>query len=270
MLPEHLAQSLKLPLFKSTYLLPRFPDGEWGHWRVRHTGTGIDHGYFTRQWVTHQAPVLERRRQTSDQPDQWDTWMSLTPHEIESQELGCLHARGHTVIMGLGMGWIAINAALNRAVEQVTIVERDPAIIAFLAAMEILSQVPLEARSKIRIVEADALEWIPDRPVDFLFADIWRCLGEPETISEVHRMQEHVGASTVYYWGQELRLYLEYKRMFGESAPLQQAPLEECVAKTIGLPLLLPREPAYTESIRLAAENRLKRGLPLERSPAPT
>ncbi|OQB96252.1 MAG: hypothetical protein BWX86_00876 [Verrucomicrobia bacterium ADurb.Bin122] len=40
--------------------------------------------------------------------------MSLSVHEIESQELGCRHAFGTTVVMGLGMGWIALNAALRR------------------------------------------------------------------------------------------------------------------------------------------------------------
>ena len=55
--------------------------------------------------------------------------MSLTPHEIESQELGFLHASENVVIMGLGMGWIAANSALNPKVTQVTVVERDPDVI---------------------------------------------------------------------------------------------------------------------------------------------
>ena len=50
------------------------------------------------------------------------TWMSISPMEIESQEIG-QHARGHVVVMGLGMGWAAANAALHPAVSQVTVVD---------------------------------------------------------------------------------------------------------------------------------------------------
>lgn len=59
----------------------------------------------------------------------WEMWMSLTPHETESQSLGNRYARGTTAIMGLGMGWIAANAALNPKVNRVLIAERDTDVI---------------------------------------------------------------------------------------------------------------------------------------------
>jgi hypothetical protein len=262
-----LAQALGIPIFRTTLFIPQYPDGQWGEWRISHTGTGIDHGYYTRQWLICGMPVLARRN--PQHPDAWDTWMSLTPHEIESQEPACRYARGHTVVMGLGMGWIALNVALNPAVDRVTIVERDPQMIAFFQAIEVLAQVAPDVQSKIHLVEADALAWLPEQPVDFLFADIWRNLGETNALAEVRRMQRQVQAETVYYWGQELQLFVEYRRRFGAQAPLQRQRLEACVAAAMRLPLLLPWEMDYPELIRRAVENRLSRGLPLEDAARP-
>ena len=261
---EKLAQALGIPLFRTSLFMPRYPDGQWGEWRISHTGTGIVPGYYTPQWLVSGAPVLARRR--PQLPDAWDTWMSLTPHEIESQEPACRYARGHTAVMGMGLGWISLNVALNPAVTRVTVVERDPQMLAFFQTLGVLTQVAPEIQSKIHLVEADALMWVPDEPVDFLYADIWRDLGEANALADVRAMQRQVQAQTVYYWGQELRLYLEYRRRFGAQAPLERPRLEACAAADLGLPLLLPWDLDYPELIQKAVENRWSRGLPLEQS----
>lgn len=261
---EKLAQALGIPLFRTSLFMPRYPDGQWGEWRISHTGTVIVPGYYTPQWLVSGAPVLARRR--PQHPDAWDTWMSLTPSEIESQEPACRYARGHTAVMGLGLGWIALNVALNPAVTRVTVVECDPQMLVFFQALGVLAQVAPDVQTKIHLVEADALTWLPDEPVDFLYADIWRDLAEPQALADVRAMQRQVQAETIYYWGQELRLYLEYRRRFGDQAPLERQRLEACVAADLGLPLLLPWDLDYAELIQKAVENRWRRGLPLEQS----
>lgn len=263
---EQLARALGIPLFRPSFFLPDYQDGEWGPWRLAQMGTGIDHGYYTRQWLISGMPVLLRRN--TGNPDLWETWMSLTPHEIESQEPGCMFARGHTVIMGLGMGWIALNAALNPAVQRVTVVERDPDVINLFAATGVLQQVPPEIRAKIGIVHADALEWQPEEPVDFLFADIWRTIGDSDTLADVRCMQRLVQAETVYFWGQELRLYTSFQRLFGPETPLTLEGLEQCVSQEIKLPLILPGGTEYVNRIAAVVRNRHDRGLPLEESAA--
>jgi hypothetical protein len=263
-----LAQALGIPVFQTSLFMPRYPDGQWGEWRISHTGMGIVPGYYTRQWLVSGAPVLARRH--PHHPNAWDTWMSLTPHEIESQEPACRYARGHTAIMGLGLGWIALNVALNPAVSRVTVVERDPQMLAFFQALGVLAQVPPDIQAKIHLVEADALTWLPEQPVDFLFADIWRDLGEPNALADVRGMQRQVRAETVYYWGQELRLYLEYRRRFGAQAPLERQRLEACAAAALGLPLLLAGDVDYPQLIQRAVDHRLSRGLPLESATRPS
>lgn len=261
---EQLAQALGIPLFRTPYFLPDYPEGEWGVWRISRMGTGIDHGYYTRQWVTSGMPVLLRRNPGN--PDMWETWMSLSSHEIESQEPGCLCATGHTVIMGLGMGWIAVNAALNPAVRRITVVELDGDVISLFTESGVLQQVLPEIRDKIRLVHADAREWRPEEQVDFLFADIWRTLADVDTLEDVRRMQRNIRAKQVYFWGQELRLYNAFQRLFGPETPLTIKGIAECAACEIGLPLVMPWDDGYVGRIESAIRNRLERRLPLEES----
>ena len=169
--PEQLAEALGLPLFATDLYMPEYKEGEIGNWRITQSQFGMDHGYFSGTWAVHNMPALLRN--SKDGSTGWATWMSLSPHEIESQELGCRYAHGHTVIMGLGMGWIAINAALNPAVKSVTVVEYDPEVIDLFGQSGASGGLPATILDKISIVEADALNWHPEHRIDFLYADIW-------------------------------------------------------------------------------------------------
>lgn len=257
-----IAEALGLPLFTTDLFLPAYREGRVGRWQIRIRKLGLEPGYWSGLWAVRDTPVLLRE---AGDPPRWQPWMSLSPHEVESQELGCRHAVGHTAVMGLGMGWIAANAALNPDVAGVTVVERDPEVIDLFhqTGTGALEALPKAAAAKIAIVEADALEWKPDRPVDFLYADIWQKLAEPRTLGDVRRMQANVGAKTVYYWGQELTIYTEAKRRFGEDEPLTGQRVCEVIDEAIALPLLVPpgKEEEYSARIERAAHNRRARGL---------
>lgn len=121
--PDQMAAALGLPLFTTDLHMPSYTAGTVGRWRLNRSGFLIDCGYYSGRWAVSGMPVL--LRDTNGDGRSWDTWMSLSPHEIESQELGCRYAHGHTVVMGLGMGWVAVNMVLNPQVDRVTIVERD-------------------------------------------------------------------------------------------------------------------------------------------------
>lgn len=260
--PQQLAQMLGVPLFSTPYFLPVYPSGDQGSWRLLQMMTGFDHGYYTRQWLISGMPLLMRR--APGNPEQWDTWMSLTPHEIESQEPGCLCAQGHTVIMGLGMGWVALNAALNPAVRKVTVVELDEEVIELIGASGVIDQLPPEIAAKIVITKANAMEWQPDEPVDFLYADIWRPIADTNALANTQRMQQNIQATEVYFWGQELRLFTAHQRQFGPDAPLTVKGLRHCASQKLGLPLILPWGDEYPERITAAVTNRQVRGLPME------
>jgi hypothetical protein len=224
--------------------------------------SGFDHGYYSSQWLIADMPLLMRRNR--DNRELWETWMALTPHEIESQEPGCFCAQGHTVIMGLGMGWVAMNAALNPKVERVTVVELDQEVIELIGSSNVMGQLPPEIGAKIVIVRANAVEWQPAEPVDFLYADIWRPIADVNALADTQRMQENVRAQEVYFWGQELRLFTAHQLLFGKDEPLTLEGLRECAEQKLKLPLVLPWGDEYPERIRAAVNNRFQRRLPME------
>jgi spermidine synthase len=65
--------------------------------------------------------------------------MSLSPVEIESLAPHVAHMRGHVVIAGLGIGLALYNALLRTAVRRITVVERDPEVIALFDAIRVPS-----------------------------------------------------------------------------------------------------------------------------------
>lgn len=253
---QQLAAALGLAQFTCDLHMPLYKDGSIGKWKLTRTGFCLDRGYHSGLWGVSGMPVL--MRDAGNDGRSWETWMSLSPHEIESQELGCRYAVGHTVVMGLGMGWVAVNMALNPAVTLVTVVERDPEVIELFAQSGALDGLSAEIADKIRIVRADALEWKPDKPVDFLYADIWLHLEEPQTLGDVHRMQANVQAGQIYFWGQELIIHA----MAGEGActgtPWAEA-VRRCVAEKITLPLLMPEAFDYPEMIASVVRRRRER-----------
>jgi hypothetical protein len=141
-------------------------------------------------------------------------------------------------------------------------VERDSDVINFFCETGLLRQVAPGIAAKIEIVQADALSWQPPRRVNFLFADIWLTLDEPETLEQVQAMQRNVQAEAVYFWGQELLLYAAFKRLFGPEMPLARVGLAACVREEIKLPLLLPWGDEYAGRIATVIRNRRERGLP--------
>lgn len=255
---EVLARALNAPLYKSAWHVPAYRGGDAGDWRIAMCPFHLEHGYVTGLWAVSSMPLLMRR--TSD-AEGWEVWMSLTPHEIESQELACVHAHGHTVVMGLGMGWVAVNIALNPAVQLVTIIERDPQVIALFDKSGALQGLSEEVRAKLRIIQADALEWIPDRPVDLLYIDIWRDLDEPQVMDQMQRIQQQVKAGMIYFWGQEIKLF----KLLGEGLDaFRDRPsqvLREYIAASTGLPLLVPDAGNYAEMIETVIAVRRSRGI---------
>jgi hypothetical protein len=158
------------------------------------------------------------------------------------------------VVLGLGMGWCAANVALNPAVQHVTVVEQDPDVIALVEGLGIFDQLPEGARAKIELVRGDALDWRPGERVDSLQADIWAKFVEPGKWADVSRMQDNIGAASMYFWGQELELWRLACRDGGALPELFGAvELAAAVAKT-GLPLILDDCDNYPQRIREAAK----------------
>ena len=200
---------LNTPLFRTDLFLPNYKDVQKNNWRITHMGLGFDHGYFTDVWAVENMPILARRNK--DNNEHWESWMSISPHELESQEICCKYAYGNVVIMGLGMGWVAINSALNPKVQKVIVIEIDEEVINIFYESGALDDIPEEIKNKIEVIKANAFEWKPGGfKINLLYIDIWQKLVEPQTLDDVCRMQNNIKGDKIYFWGQELFFFREF------------------------------------------------------------
>lgn len=238
--PHDLAALLGLEVFDFGPLAALYRPVEVGAWKLAMGANILCRGYWSGMKMVREVPGLIRGT---------DTWMSLTPVEYESQILGVGVAEGHVVIMGLGMGWVAAETALREGVSMVTIVERDPQVIALHRELDLFAQLPGGAGEKVRIVEGDALAWRSDCPVDLLMPDIWLYLVEGDRVPDVRRMQDNLGARAIYFWGQEMEIA---RHAAAAGRRLDAAGLEATV-RDFALPLVIPEGIDYPAIVHSAA-----------------
>ncbi|MFH6785566.1 MULTISPECIES: hypothetical protein [Methylobacterium] len=234
-----------LPVFAYDLFLPVYRPLHSGTWTVHHGRNLLCQGYWSPPMLVESFTALMRGG---------DTWMSTTPMELESQEIGVRLARGHVVVFGLGMGWSAVASALRPEVTAVTVVERDPEVIALHRELDLAAQLPPEARDKLRVIEGDAHAWRPDGPVDLLMPDIWLPLVSDGRVEEVRAMQANVGAGRVYFWGQELEIA---RHAVAAGRALDEDGIQATIA-ALDLPLIGPELPGYAERLRQATERHMR------------
>ena len=120
-------------------------------------------GFFGEEFVF--PAVLEKGRE----------WMMITPNEINTMKAPLEKMKGRIVTFGLGMGYFAYMASLKEEVTEITVVEKDPAVIELFEEF-ILPQ--FENADKIKLVCADAFEYaeaqMEKECFDCAFTDIWR------------------------------------------------------------------------------------------------
>jgi len=254
----------RIPIFRTGLFIPEYKEGEIGNWRIQKSRFRYDYGYVSGVTFVEEMTILSQR--CKEDPEKWEVWMSIAPYEIESQELCCRNAYGHTVVMGLGLGWISINTAMNDRVKKVTVIEIDPEVIRLFDYSEALYRLPPEIYHKIEVVEGDARFWRSNRrKPDFLFVDIWRTMAEHSVLEDLRSMQNNLSPDLIYYWGQELTIYTQLQNAGYSNKQINEKSIRYCIEHLIKLPLLIPADINYSEMIMKAIKQRQMRGLPLFR-----
>lgn len=99
------------------------------------------------------------------------TWMSVTPHEINTMAASILSARGEVLTYGLGLAYFPFMCVRRDEVAHVTIVERDEKAISLFEHL-LLPFFPHQ--EKIRVVKDDAFHYAKKAPhFDYAFVDLW-------------------------------------------------------------------------------------------------
>jgi hypothetical protein len=227
--------------FTTDLPLPHYREIASGDWQFRVQRNGLAQGYWSPAVIVAELPMLMRGK---------DVWMSVTPLEVESAEIGIRLSRGHVLVMGLGMGWAAMATAMREEVTAVTVVERDPDVLALHRELDLFTQLPEAARAKLRIVEGDAYAYVPEAPVDLLMPDIWLPLINDGRVDEVRAMQANANAAAIYFWGQELEI-ARHARAAGRE--LDAAGIAATIAD-FELPLIGPDYRDYRALTAIAAQ----------------
>lgn len=174
-------------------LVPAYRETAVGGWRLERLPLVPQLGYFqevggsAEQWLLH----------TGDQ-----CWMTLSQLEVESHAPHLAAAHGQVVLMGAGIGLALYNVLRSPAVEAVTLVEIDAAVLELLEAAAGFSR--WSGAEKLTTVIGDAFEFRPRGAVDYLFVDIWPMTGDRRAPADVQRLQRQVRAAALSWWSQEI------------------------------------------------------------------
>ena len=218
--------------------VPIYRQAILGKWSLKKVKLVAQFGYFQDWQGQGDINVLYYAEQT---------WMSNARDEVDSQTPHVATAFGHTVLMGAGMGIALFNLLSKPDVTRVTLIERDQLVIELLRQSTDFETWPGIGKLHIEIV--DALAYLPNLPVDHLYADIWATPGEPQSIPDMQRIQANVRASRVGWWGQEL-LFLDW--LAGKTPTMENY---SAWADELGLPLIEQDNPAYPVAVEQVSKS---------------
>lgn len=98
-----------------------------------------------------------------------DLVMDDTEHEVRKHLQFMRSANGRVLITGLGLGCVVRGCLANPAVREVVCIERSPDVLKLVA--------PSMTKDRLTIVEADAINWVPENVkrgrFDCAWHDIW-------------------------------------------------------------------------------------------------
>jgi len=223
--------------------LPAYKAGKHGNWSCQPTPVMkyLTAGYFLPHRTQPRGWMFKRNG---------NVWMSLTKMETESQLPMIAAAKGHTVIAGLGMGFVLYNILVKPEVTKVTLLEIDREVVALMDYVSDWRSWP--GREKLTLVMGDAKAFVPDCEVDVLYVDTWAHLGAAEAIEVTQAIQANVRAHEVCWWGQEID--------FIDFCSQQKLPHEyinigayRAFAAKVGLPLIEQGNLIYPRLCLLAA-----------------
>jgi hypothetical protein len=215
--------------------VPSYRPGRVGRWELKHQLQSVIRGYFRGLQTATENYLLTRGDRV---------WMSLSPVEIESLAPHIPHMRGHVVVAGLGMGLALYNSLLRPAVRRVTVLERDPEVIALFETIK-GPKWPSPDRFAIEVVDARA--WRSPEPVDYLYADIWDKLGAPEAAADTRAMCRNMRPKSAGYWGMEAN-FVSFLARNRCAPPVTRAQFRAW-ARTLGIPIAAYDNRAWRERI---------------------
>lgn len=183
-----------------------------------------------------------------------ETWMSLTPMELQSQGHHARLAAGEVLVLGLGMGALVYNLLRNPNVTAITVCEREPEVVTLLTqAAPWFATAVQSGRVEIQVMDAFTYRSTRGKP-ETLLVDIWPGLGNSQAEPDVLLLHRTIGARQVGWWGQELAFWdWVSENIPGQDRIRLRKDHAAAYEKHLGFPLLGANLPYYPEVARAAA-----------------
>lgn len=161
-------------------------------------------GAVRSHWLFNAPAPITRLWEFTEKDCDWRLWMSYTPFEIASQRPGLKLAKGHTIIAGLGMGWLLTRVAQKKSVKKVTLVEINPVLVDWILP-RVRAQLTDAENAKITVVIADAKQAVMGMVADVALWDIWEGMGDVDARDEQQTNEMCFGIKRTWFWGAHIK-----------------------------------------------------------------
>ncbi len=124
-------------------------------------------GYFYHDRLASDFPIVKL-------VEKGTVWMSDTPAEQESLRMPTMLARGDTLIIGLGLGFLPMYLSMrNQLVKTVTIIEQSQGVV------DLVYNKVKSARTSVKVVDGKEFLATTESKYDFIYIDVWDCIVAP-------------------------------------------------------------------------------------------
>ena len=187
----------------------KIPDAKKGRWELKSESYPAYRGVIAADMIIRddftEIPPLGFFKEEFRFPavlEDGNEWMTLTPVDLDTSDEAIERARGKVVTFGLGLGYYTYMVSEKNEVASVTVVEKDPDVIALFREY-VLPQ--FSHPEKVHIVNADAFEYaekeMPKERFDLAFVDTWRDASDGAPMYERMKRLEHLSPDTEFiYW----------------------------------------------------------------------
>lgn len=174
--------------------------------KIEFKGGRMD-GYLEQRYLSEHFDVARLARNGN-------TWMSITPMELESHITHVLEATGDVLVGGLGMGYYITQIVSKPDVKSVVVIEKDMEVIE--AYDKLMKTNPTYfSNNKLTILHGDLFEILPDIKDMFTFEfsyaylDIWLDMCFDTISNDFEKINDPggIGADRVGFWGMEKFVY---------------------------------------------------------------
>ena len=212
-----------------------------------------DFGTFQLRKVPHPPPILRGYfcGLSPLEDELWTlsedgiVWMSNTPMEYESNAPLLLAARGHVLIVGLGLGMLLHSVKCKPTVKSITVVEQAQAVIDIHEHTGLLDGVDVQCQ--------DIFTWDNHRHFDTCLVDIWQKMGDDAIETDLTRIAKRVNAKEFAAWTLEL-CYVDWcKAAYIDPSAISEDSTFDLFEQAFGVPLF--RWDGQADAARQAAEN---------------